>query len=341
MRLPMVSRAVGLRRADCRLERSPSDGVICTVSTPKVLRTTLPTSDEIGLASSRVARATSSSSSVWSRRRSALSSASRGSRRSPNSIARMSTGRERRIGREVPHEAIARARGAERHAVGLARRAGPRLGLDVEERVDAGRVGELDGAAGDQIAVALEQQLAAIDVGAAEQRAADRRCRAASGRRSRRGAPSGCRCAAPTARRSAGRSAAGSRDAAPPSAWRVAARPTAARPKMPGAFRVDRLDPERVLDVHGAGEHRRADRAAQRQVGVDLRAEALGIADAHVAADRGEVVALERAVADADAAAEAAPRRRPSGPSARRRGTPPASNSTRPFTASIECGRPK
>ncbi len=82
---------MGLRRADCRFDRSPSDGVIETLSTPNVLRTTLPTSDEIGLASRRVARAISSSSSVRSRSRSAFSSASRVSRRSPNSIARMST----------------------------------------------------------------------------------------------------------------------------------------------------------------------------------------------------------------------------------------------------------
>ena len=65
MRLPMVTRAVGLRltRADCWYG-SFSSGVIWNVSTPKVCSTTRPTSAERAPVSARVARASTSRCSL-------------------------------------------------------------------------------------------------------------------------------------------------------------------------------------------------------------------------------------------------------------------------------------
>ena len=56
--------------------------------------------------------------------------------------------------------------------IALRRGADARLRLDVEQRLDvAGRRGqEIDGAAGDDVAVALEHDAAAVDFGAAEDR---------------------------------------------------------------------------------------------------------------------------------------------------------------------------
>ena len=76
---------------------------------------------------------------------------------------------QRRIRRELRLHALRGAGHAHRHAVGLPRHAHARLGFDVEERLNAVGIGEIEAAARDQIAAALELDLAAIDLGAAEQ----------------------------------------------------------------------------------------------------------------------------------------------------------------------------
>ena len=58
---------------------------------------------------------------------------------------------------------------AHRHAIGLAGHAHARLGLDVEERLDAVGIRKIQAAARDQVAAALELDFATLDLGAAEQ----------------------------------------------------------------------------------------------------------------------------------------------------------------------------
>ena len=80
-------------------------------------------------------------------------------------------GGEGRIGREAGGDPGQRAAHLEVHAVG----ADPRLGLDVEERVDLPRVGEVDDAPPDHVGLALEVEAAAVHLGPPHQDGLGRR----------------------------------------------------------------------------------------------------------------------------------------------------------------------
>ena len=148
MRLPIVTRADGFTRLVVDwLYGSMSDGVSWNVSTPKVCSTTRPTSDEIGLASElRRARrqdvglrARSGSAARAARRPSALSRRT-SLKSSASTSAAGSGGSELSCGLQ----AVDRAGGADDDPIGLPGHAHARLRLDVEERLDPRRVGEVD-----------------------------------------------------------------------------------------------------------------------------------------------------------------------------------------------------
>ena len=85
------------------------------------------------------------------------------------SSVRMSIGASGGSEVELRLQPLGGARHAQRHAIGLAGHAHSRLGFDVEERLNPIRVGEVEAAARDLIAPALEPHLAALDLGAAEE----------------------------------------------------------------------------------------------------------------------------------------------------------------------------
>ena len=152
-------------------------GAICAVSSLSVSSTTRRTGAEIEPASSRAPAAFSSACSAASAplALSARNSALETSVGAPEQESDDVDLGQRRIGAERQGKAARRARHAERDAedfrtIALRRGADPRFRLDVEERLDAG-----DGlmksmrAARHEVAVALEQDVAAFDLGAAEQ----------------------------------------------------------------------------------------------------------------------------------------------------------------------------
>ena len=153
----------------------------------------------------------------------------------------------------------------------------------------------------DEVAVALEQQLAAVDVGAAEhQRPVVGAAQRQLGARDQAGG----RMIDAQRRR---------RLDAQVEAQRERGRCRRRRRRRPArgdetenarALRVHGLDPQSVADTDRAGEQRTAGGAAQGQVRVELGAEALGIPHAHVAPDRREGIAFDRAGLEADPAAE-------------------------------------
>ena len=114
----------------------------------------------------------------------------------PASRLRMPTGVERRVRGERGVDALQGAVHLERDAVG----ADARLRLDVEERIDLARVGEVDGAAPDHVGVALEVHAAAVHLGAAQHHRALRSCPAAEVGARRAAWPGCCRCAGCPAR---------------------------------------------------------------------------------------------------------------------------------------------
>ena len=78
-------------------------------------------------------------------------------------------GRQRRIGFERRLQAVGRAGRAHGDAVRLIRHPDARLGLDVEERLDPRRVGEIDRPARHLVAPPFEDELAAFDLGVPEE----------------------------------------------------------------------------------------------------------------------------------------------------------------------------
>ena len=181
--------------------------MIWNVSTPKVCSTTRPTSCDSAPVSARVARA--STSRCW--RSSGLRQAGQldvAARRLVAEEQRQDVERlQRRIRRELRLQPFGGAGHAHRHQVGLARHAHARFGLDVEERLDAGGVREIEAAAGHEISAALRTRPRRDRSPRGRTAAADRACRASSDRRWRRRAPDRCRCAASPARSAARRSA--------------------------------------------------------------------------------------------------------------------------------------
>ena len=109
--------------------------------------------------------------------------------------------RERRVGAERRRDALERAAHAQRDAV----RADPRLGLDVEQRVEPLRVDEVERAALDVVGAALEVETPALDLGAARDARARASFPAAPCRRARRASRGCCRCATCRARACGGR----------------------------------------------------------------------------------------------------------------------------------------
>ena len=142
--------------------------MIWNVSTPNVCSTTRPTPAESGLTSNCAARACRSCCSVCCGVRSCASSGSVGAELLSTSD-RMSTVGSGGSEFSAHWKRASVPRDGRRDPVGLARRPGPRLRLEVEERLDLRRVAEVDGAPRDQEALALEEDLAPLDLGAAEQ----------------------------------------------------------------------------------------------------------------------------------------------------------------------------
>ena len=143
--------------------------MIWNVSTPKVCSTTRPTSCDSAPVSARVARASTSrcSRSFGPLQAGQLDVAARRlvAEQQRQDVERL----QRRIRRELRLHPLGGAGHAHRDAIGLARHAHARLGFDVEERLDAIGVREIEAAARDQVAAAFELDLAAIDLGVAEQ----------------------------------------------------------------------------------------------------------------------------------------------------------------------------
>ena len=79
---------------------------------------------------------------------------------------------QRRVRLECGAQLVGRAGGADRHAIRLARHADVGLRLDVEERIQAGGIGELDRPARHLVAASLEDELTALGFGAAEEQRA-------------------------------------------------------------------------------------------------------------------------------------------------------------------------
>ena len=168
------------------------------------------------------------------------------------------------------------------HDVGLPGHADERLRLEVEERLDLRRVGEVDPAPPHQVPLALEDHLAALDFRAARTAWDGRRCRAAPGRRSPRCGRRCSRRAATTAPGSCTSKRSGRLGGRGGGAG--GGRATAAdQADQPGA-EVDALVVERVLHRHRAAQHRRRHRPDQVELRVDRRPEALGVAELHVLA---------------------------------------------------------
>ena len=168
-RLPIVTRAAGSSRDDCALgsiERRASAGR-CRRRRSARPRGRLRT--RAAPVSARVARSRSSCCCgvmfvLYCRNSTSWPGAT-----SPNSRLSTSTSASGGSASNDGRQAIERAGGARDDAVGLARHAHARLGFDVEERLDPRRVVEVDGAARDLVAASLEGELAAVDLGAAEQ----------------------------------------------------------------------------------------------------------------------------------------------------------------------------
>ena len=281
MRLPIVSRAVGFSRDVCWLYGSMNDGVSWNVSTPNVCSTTLPTSDDSG-AGERLRRARRQD--VGLRLVRVLQRAQLRRRRScvPRRTSLKSSARTSAVGSGGSELSVGRScslvpASAHGHAIGLPGHAHVGLGLDVEERLDARRVGEVDRAARDAVAAPLERHLAALDVGVAGDHRPIVGAAQRAGRRSRPSAPGCSRRAASTApapgrRTSAARSAPRSRR---PAARRGADRRDARSKMLPGAS--TRRFQSALFTVTVPPSVGALNGAAQRQVGVDHRADALGI----------------------------------------------------------------
>ena len=77
--------------------------------------------------------------------------------------------RQRWIGLEGRGQTVQRAGGARDHAIRLAGHPYPRFRFDVEERLDSGRIVEVDRATRDLVASGLERELAAVDLRPPEQ----------------------------------------------------------------------------------------------------------------------------------------------------------------------------
>jgi hypothetical protein len=151
---------------------STSDGVSWNVSTPKVCSTTRPTSDESG-AGQRARRALAQELLL---------------RRDVGAVLpELDVAAGRQIAEEEASTSTSGSGGSEtnsrressggRRPARVTRYVSPghahaRFGLDVEERLDARRIVEVDRAARHEIASPLEGELPAIDLGAAEQQRA-------------------------------------------------------------------------------------------------------------------------------------------------------------------------
>ena len=149
-----------------------NDGVSWKVSTPNVCSTTLPTSDDRLPVIACVARVVMMSVCVWFGFCSARSSGATSCVPVRAHVAEQQRqdvgGRQRRIRVERRPQLLAGAGERDGDAIGLPRHAHVGLRLDVEERLDPRRVGEIHRAARDPVAPALERHLAALDVGVAD-----------------------------------------------------------------------------------------------------------------------------------------------------------------------------
>ena len=143
--------------------------MIWKVSTPKVCSTTRPTSCDSAPVSARVARASTSrcSRSFGTLQARQLDVAARRlvAEQQRQDVERL----QRRIRRELRLHPLRGAGHAHRHAIRLPRHAHARLRFDVEERLDAIGVGEIQAAARHEVAPPFELDLAAIDLRVAEQ----------------------------------------------------------------------------------------------------------------------------------------------------------------------------
>ena len=215
--------------------------------------------------------------------------------------------RQRRIRHEHRPQPLHRARGAQRDAIGLPRHAHLRFGGDVEHRLDAHGIREVDRAAGHEIAPAFEDELAARDLGAAED---DRTLVGAAeraDRRSRRSSRRCFRCAAfpgamtRTSRRT-GRTLLARRRA------RRDDRRAAAEPPPPKSNRfplVSNLVVQTAFcTVTVPASTGAVTRPVSDKIGVDFRTHAFGIPQAHAAAGRGQREVGGRVALEADAAVE-------------------------------------
>ncbi len=219
-----------------------------------------------------------------------------------NSSARISTCGSQRVGAELQVQPVDGARGLQRDAVGVTGHAHARFGLEIEERLDARGIAEVDRPACHQVAAALERHLAALHVGASRRaaggRSVPRSCRSARAVRRmlllRTWSVEGASMLDVVAQRQCrGRIAAGRRG-----------RRGRAREVQDAAAGVEGRRVDGVAHVHLAAERRAGRRAAQRQGRIDQRPHALGEPQAHLLALHGDVDLPHPVALDADRAAE-------------------------------------
>ena len=212
--------------------------------------------------------------------------------------------RQWRIGAEHRPQPLHGARCAQRDAIGLLRHAHLRLGGDVERRLDAHGVREVEPAARQGVPAPFEDELAARDVHAAKDnralvRASERQIRARDDVRV-------VVLDAQRARRDDAHVEAHRRHVAVcgrSAHDRHAAIGTATEIEQISA-RIEPRRPDGVLHRHQAREHRRRHTPRQRQIGVDFRSHAFRIAQTHVAAGRGQREIGRRICLEADPAVE-------------------------------------
>ena len=209
--------------------------------------------------------------------------------------------RERRIGAQLRLQALHGADGPHDHLIGLSRNAHARLGFHVEERLDSGGVREVDVAARHDVPPSLERHLAAIYFGPPEEqrvfvRAAQLQVRA-------RDEPGEVvfhtkRCrnhhfdVESERHRGRGRGRVRDGDVAAASELEQTTR------------RVDAAIPGRAPDRNHARQRRRLHAAAKREVRVNRRAHAFGVAQVHALAAQNHAQIARQVAVQADPAAE-------------------------------------